>query len=98
MTELKDQYKLLLKAYKGINLLDEYNLKLYVLNDLKDYIDKFLISNNMNASDYYYLEDEINNESIKELLLSSVEVLNMIKGPIDLIILIKQKIKNKEYN
>ena len=49
--------------------------------------------------DYKSIADEIyENTSIKEKLQDSLILLHDIKGPIELIIMIKQKIKEIKYN
>lgn len=93
--ELKDQYKYLLGAYYGVQEMDEYDLKVYVLKDIENYIKDFIDCypiENLNYRDYAEkIEQEI---SLKTKLQDALLVLNKINGPIDLILMIKRRLKD----
>lgn len=92
--ELEDQFRYLVGGYYGVNLMDEYPLKEYILKDIENYIKDFIKQNPINNFNYY--EEHI---KVKETVSDRVKlqdallVLNIIKGPIDLVSLIKEKLK-----
>ena len=90
---IQDEYKLYVEAYYGINEIDEYELKEYILKDVDKLIDNY---NKMYSVDNdnklrEYVKDNI---SIKTKLQSSLIVLNNINGPMELILLIRKRLKN----
>ena len=90
---IQDEYKLYVEAYYGINEIDEYELKEYTLKDVDKLIDNY---NKMYSVDNdnklrEYVKDNI---SIKTKLQSSLIVLNNINGPMELILLIRKRLKN----
>lgn len=92
-----DRFKYLVGGYYGIKTMDEYESKLYILKDIEEYIRNYC--QNDTSIDYKSIADEIyENTSIKEKLQDSLILLHDIKGPIELIIMIKQKIKEIKYN
>ena len=92
-----DRFKYLVGGYYGIKTMDEYESKLYILKDIEEYIRNYCQSDT--SIDYKSIADEIyENTSIKEKLQDSLILLHDIKGPIELIIMIKQKIKEIKYN
>ena len=89
---LEDQYKLLVESYYGVSLLDEYDLKEYVLKDIQKLIDNF--ENNYENIDYNSIKEYVKEKvSIKTKLQSSLITLNSMNAPMDLILLIKEKLK-----
>lgn len=84
-----DELKLLITAYLGISELDEYNLKVVILQKMEDNIKKFIDSKNINLQEKY---DEYKDISLITKLQNSLIVLNDMNGPMDLIILIKRKL------
>lgn len=93
-----DRFKYLVGGYYGIKTMDDYGSKLYILKDIEKYIrDYCKVSDS--STDYKSIADEIyENTSLKEKLQDSLILLNDIKGPIELVIMIKQKIKEIKYN
>ena len=89
---LEDQYKMLVEAYYGVVLIDEYELKEYILKDIEKLIENF-------EEEY----QEINHKKIKEYvkenvndktkLESSLIILNSMNAPMDLILLIKNRLQ-----
>ena len=92
--ELEDQFRYLVGGYYGVNLMDEYPLKEYILKDIENYIKDFVRINPID--NFNYLEEHI---KVKEKVSDRVKlqdallVLNIIKGPMDLVFLIKEKLK-----
>lgn len=93
--KLEDQYRCLIESYYGIEEMDEYDLKVYVLKDIEEYIKNFVEEYKMANFDYKkeseYIKDNV---SIKTKLQSSLIVLNKMNGPMELILLIKKRLKN----
>lgn len=93
--ELEDQFRYLVGGYYGVNLMDEYSLKEYILKDIESYIKEYVHENPINNFNYY--EEHL---KVKECVSDRVKlqdallVLNIINGPMDLVFLIKQKLKN----
>lgn len=95
--ELEDQFRYLVGGYYGVNLMDEYPLKEYILNDIENYIKNFIKTNPMDNFDYKEEANSIKeNTSDKTKLQDALLVLNRIDGPMDLVFLIKKKLR--KYN
>ncbi len=90
---IEDQYKLLLESYYGVKEMDEYDLKEYVLKKIDTLIKNY--ENEYTISDIQIIRDNvINNINLKTKLQSSLIVLNQINESMELILLIKNKLKN----
>lgn len=89
-----EQYKCLVEAYYGILEMDEYDLKIYVLKELENLIRDFVYEYKESNFDYKkeaeYIKDNIN---LITKLQSSLIVLNKMNASMELILLIKSKIK-----
>lgn len=89
---LDDEYKLLVGAYYGVKYLDEYELKEYLLSDIKNRIKEFL--NNNKISDYKEKEEKYEKElSKKTKLQNALIVLQNMNAPIEVVLLIRNHIK-----
>ena len=92
--DIKDTYKYLVGAYFGIEEMDNYPLKEYVLQDIKKYIEDFIKENPLKDFDYQKEEELINKElSLKTKLQDSLLVLPKVNASMELILLVKQKLK-----
>jgi len=92
--ELEDQFRYLVGGYYGVNLMDEYPLKEYVLKDIENYVKDFIKENPID--NFNYLEEHLkvkDTVSDKVKLQDALLVLNIIKGPMDLVFLIKERLK-----
>ena len=95
--DLIDQLRYLIGGYYGVSLMDEYSLKEFVLKDIENYISDFREINSI--SDEVYIKE---NEDVKENVSERVKlqdallVLNEINGSMDLVFLIKNRLK--KYN
>lgn len=92
MIDLRDRLNLLVEAYYGMMEMDEYELKVYEAKKIKDEIDNFVKEYNINDFDYEYVKDNI---SLRTKLQSLLIVLNKNNRPIELILLIKKRIKEE---
>ena len=92
--KLEDTFRYLVGGYYGVNLIDEYPLKEYVLKDIENYIRDFV---RVNPIDNFNYEEEANlikdNVSDKRKLQDALLVLNLIKGDMELVFLIKSRLK-----
>ncbi len=92
--ELEDQFRYLVGGYYGVNLMDEYPLKEYILKDIEDYIKSFVEINPIDKYDYYEEHIKVKEKvTDKRKLQDALIVLNLINGPMDLVFLIKDKLK-----
>lgn len=91
---LEDQFRYLVGGYYGVALMDEYALKEYMLKDIENYIRDFLEINPIDDFDYK-MEAELVKEKVSERvkLQDALLVLNKMKGPMELVFLIKEKLK-----
>ena len=90
---LEDQYKLLTEAYYGIIEIDEYDLKEYILKKINDLIINF--EKAYSGINYEEITEYVkDNVSIKTKLQSSLILLNDMDESLELILLIKNKLKN----
>ena len=90
---LEDQYKLLIESYYGITLMNEYDLKEYTLKTINELINNF--ENNYKDIDYNKIKKYVKeNVSDKTKLQSALITLNSINYDMDLILLIKDKLKS----
>ena len=90
--ELLDVYKYLIGGYYGVSLIDEYDLKVYVLKDIEKYINDWLESNDLGDVNIEEINKEVNNLDEVEKLQDAMLVLHQIDGPLDLILIINQRI------
>lgn len=92
--ELDDQFRYLVGGYYGVSLMDEYPLKEYVLKDIENYVNDFIKVNPIDNFNYYEEHMKVKeNVSDRVKLQDALLVLNIIKGPMDLVFLIKEKLK-----
>ena len=92
---IKDIFRYLVGAYYGMSEMDEYDLKEFVLNDIEQYIRSFVLENKQTAVDY--LEEALDvkdNVSLKVKLQDCLLVLPKVEAPLELILLVKWRIKN----
>ena len=90
---LDEEYRLLVEAYYGVCEMDEYDLKEYVLNDIKNMIDNFINEyklDSLKEQNIFIKEDT----PIKTKLQSSLIILNKDDKYIELTLLIKKKLKS----
>lgn len=93
--DLKDQFRYLVGGYFGITYMDEYPLKEFVLKDIENYIRDFIEINPIDDFDYVLESEKVKDEvSVLVKLQDSLLVLNKIKADMDLVLLVKRKIKS----
>jgi hypothetical protein len=94
MEELINEYRYLVGGYYGVSLMDEYDLKEYMLKDIENYIKDYVKDNYIDGFDYKK-EKELVKENVSEKtkLQDALLVLNKMNGPMDLVLLIKKRLK-----
>lgn len=93
--DLKDQFRYLVGGYFGITYMDEYSLKEFVLKDIENYIRDFIEINTTDDFDYVLESEKVKDEvSVLVKLQDSLLVLNKINADMDLVLLVKRKIKS----
>ena len=94
---LEDEYKLFVESYYGIRLVNEYSLKEYALKRIEELIKNF--ENTHIDVNYEKIKEFVKDKvSDRTKLQSALIVLNSINYDMDLILLIKDKIKNMNKN
>lgn len=92
--DLVDQFRYLVGGYYGVSLMDEYSLKEYVLKDIENYIKNFIEVNPIYDFDYkneaLIVKEEVSN---KVKLQDALLVLNKINASMDLVFLVKARLK-----
>ena len=92
MIDLRDRLNLLVEAYYGMMEMDEYELKVYEAKKIEEEIKNFAKEYDINDFDYEYVKDNI---SLRTKLQSLLIVLNENNGPMELILLIKKRLKEE---
>ena len=86
-----NELKMLYGAYLGVSSMDEYRTKEYVVKKIEDEINGFIDKNNM------YYHDEVFAEAKKQSLITDLQdsliVLKRFNESLELILLIKEKIR-----
>lgn len=92
--DLKDQFRYLVGGYYGVGLMDEYPLKEYVQKDIENYIRDFIEINPIDDFDYRaeaLLVKEKVSDKVK--LQDALLVLNKINASMDLVFMVKARLK-----
>ena len=92
--DLKDQFKYLVGGYYGITYMDDYPLKEYVLKDIENYIKDFI---EINPIDNFNYQEEAKKyeEELSEItkLQDALLILNKINASMELVLLVKSRLK-----
>jgi hypothetical protein len=92
--ELENQFRYLVGGYYGIALMDEYSLKEYVLKDVENYIRDFIEINPIDNFNYIEEANFVKDNVVEKVKLQdALLVLNKIKGSMELVFLIKNRLK-----
>ena len=87
-------FNYMISGYYGISEIDDYDLKEFILNDVKEYIEKYINEHYDNSISYRLVAEVIDKEyTILEKLNDALLVLKDIDGPMELIIMVKRKIR-----
>ena len=89
--EIINMYRMIVSAYKGMMLMDEYDLKVYVLKNIEDYRKAYIKENSLVLD--FAKEDEIVDErTTKSKLQDTLIVLNKINASMEIIHLVKERL------
>lgn len=88
----EEEFRLLVSGYYGIYEMDEYELKVYVLKDIENYIQEFIQENPLPSFSYQEVAQELEKAPFKTKLQDSLLVLNKVKAPLELSLLIRRKL------
>ena len=92
---LKDQFKYLVGGYFGIREMDEYELKVYILKEVEEYIKEFVLKNPIHNFDYREEASMIEESmGLKTKLQDALIVLHKINAPMEIIFMVKSRLKS----
>lgn len=95
--ELIDQFRYLVGGYYGIMEMDEYDLKVYVLKDIENYIKSVVHDNPIPNFDYQEEARKVADElSLITKLQDSLLVLYKIDATMELVLLVKARLKREK--
>jgi len=89
---LENEYKLLVSGYYGVAEIDEYSSKVYVLKDIENYIKDFIKQYPLPNYDYSGIALELEKLPLKTKLQDSLLILNKVKAPLELTLLIRNRL------
>ena len=91
---IEDQYRYMISGYLGVKEFDTYELNLYVLIDMEQYIRDFVNDNPSNSFNFAEEIEKIEkNVSYKTKLQDALLLLNKMEAPMELVFNIKHKLK-----
>lgn len=93
---LEQEFKILVSGYYGVYEMDQYKSKMYVLKDLEEYIRSFVKTYPL--SNYKDIASEIENEPLKTKLQDALLVLNKVKAPLELTLMIRNRLNEMKNN
>ena len=88
-----DEIKYMISGYLGVETIDQYVKKVYLLKDMRDYIFEVVESNEIQGFDFEKLKDELRDTPRVEKLQDSLIILNAMNAPMDIILMIKPLVK-----
>lgn len=92
---LKDIFRYLVGAYYGVREMDEFATKEYILNDIEKYIRDFISANDLNDINLKEESSDVeDNVPLKNKLQDALIVLPKVEAPLELILLIKKRLKS----
>ncbi len=94
---LINEFKTYVGAYYGVNSMDEYDLKVYVLKEIEQDIKDFILVNDLDKNECLLLAKEVVEKvPLKTKLQDSLLILYKMNASMELIFMIKNKLK--KYN
>lgn len=91
---LEDQFRTLVGAYYGVRDMDEYELRIFILKDIEDYIKEFIELNPIPNFNYKVEAEKVNNSiSLKRKLQDALRVLPSIEAPLEFILFVQKQIR-----
>lgn len=97
--KLEDEFKYLVGGYYGVMEMDDYDLKVYVLKDIENYIRAFIYDNPISNFDYKKEAENIKDTMpLRTKLQDSLLVLYKIDASMELVFMIKDRLKQIDKN
>lgn len=94
---LINEFKTYVGAYYGVNSMDKYDLKVYVLKEIEQDIKDFILVNDLDKNECLLLAKEVEEKvHLKTKLQDSLLILYKMNASMELIFMIKNKLK--KYN
>ncbi len=91
---IEDTYRYMIAGRFGVELIDEYKLKEYILIDIDKYIDDFINTNSIDF-DVEKVKEEVNDTYTDRVKLQdSLLILQSMNADMDLVFLVKSKLKS----
>ena len=92
--DLENTYRYLIAGYYGVAMMDDYPLKEYMLLEIDKYIDDFINTNSFKNFDFTKEREKIKDTySDRVKLQDSLLLLQLMEAPMDLVLLVKAKLK-----
>lgn len=95
MEELENEFRLLIGAYYGVQMMDGYDLKVYVLKDIQEEQKRFLREHPLLNFDIERESQIIQNGKLASKLQDALIVLNRIDASRELIHMIRTRLKEE---
>ena len=92
------EIKYMVSGYLGVQSLDQYVKKVYLLKDMKEYIFDIVKANDIQDFDFETLKDELSSLPLVDKLQDALIILNEMNAPMDIILTIKPMIKDLKRN
>lgn len=89
--EIINMYRMIISAYQGMQMMDEYDLKVYVLKNIDDYRKYYIKENNLKL-DFTKEEELISERDKKSKLQDTLIVLNKINASMEVVHLVKERL------
>ena len=87
---LINEFKTYVGAYYGVNSMDEYDLKVYVLKEIEQDIKDFILVNDLDKNECLLLAKEVEEKvPLKTKLQDSLLILYKMNASMELIFMIK---------
>ncbi len=91
--KLEDTYRYMIAGRFGVELIEEYKLKEYILIEIDKYIDDFIDTNDINF-DIESIKEEVHDTYTDRVKLQdSLLILQSMNAPMELVFLVKAKLK-----
>ena len=91
--KLEDTYRYMIAGRFGVELIDEYKLKEYLLIEIDKYIEDYINTNNIDFDVEKVKEEVHDTYSDRVKLQDSLLILQSMNAPMEIVFLVKSKLK-----
>lgn len=91
--KLEDTYRYMIAGRFGVELIDEYKLKEYLLIEIDKYIEDFINTNDIDFDVEKVKEEVHDTYSDRVKLQDSLLILQSMNAPMEIVFLVKSKLK-----